>query len=80
MVFSFILFCISAARLHYTTDLSDGDPLNGGRSFYGMCDYTFFLCVLCCFNELQIPLLLNCCSRRWLLWVGRLLRKYLVKK
>ncbi|RDB18326.1 hypothetical protein Hypma_000513 [Hypsizygus marmoreus] len=33
-IFSFILFCLSAARLHYTTHLPPGDPLNNGKSFY----------------------------------------------
>ncbi|KAH0579507.1 hypothetical protein J132_11211 [Termitomyces sp. J132] len=32
--FSFLLFCLSAARLGYTTNLPEGDPLNGGRNFY----------------------------------------------
>ncbi|KAF9484749.1 hypothetical protein BDN70DRAFT_849011 [Pholiota conissans] len=31
---SFILFCLAAARLNYTNHLPRGDPLNGGRSFY----------------------------------------------
>ncbi|KAF8153748.1 hypothetical protein B0H34DRAFT_661348 [Crassisporium funariophilum] len=32
--FSFILFCLCAARISYTTHLPRGDPLNNGRSFY----------------------------------------------
>ncbi|KJA26573.1 hypothetical protein HYPSUDRAFT_63831 [Hypholoma sublateritium FD-334 SS-4] len=31
---SFVLFCLSAARLGYTTHLPRGDPLNNGHSFY----------------------------------------------
>lgn len=34
-IFSLILFGLSAARLHYTTHLPRGDPLNGGKDFYG---------------------------------------------
>ncbi|XP_006455669.1 hypothetical protein AGABI2DRAFT_210144 [Agaricus bisporus var. bisporus H97] len=34
LLFSFILFCISAARLHYTDNLSHDDSLNGGRHYY----------------------------------------------
>ncbi|KAF9459408.1 hypothetical protein BDZ94DRAFT_1224808 [Collybia nuda] len=33
-IFSIILFCLSAARLHYTTHLPVGDPLNNGQNFY----------------------------------------------
>ncbi|KAF8060189.1 hypothetical protein FPV67DRAFT_1564444 [Lyophyllum atratum] len=33
-IISFILFCLSAARLHYTTHLPAKDPLNGGKNFY----------------------------------------------
>jgi len=33
-LFSFILFALSAARIHYTTHLPRGDPLNGGNDFY----------------------------------------------
>ncbi|KAF8663690.1 hypothetical protein AX16_000865 [Volvariella volvacea WC 439] len=33
-LFSFILFALSAARLHYTTNLPVGDSLNGGIDFY----------------------------------------------
>jgi len=33
-IFSVILFCLCAARLHYTTHLPIGDPLNGGDDFY----------------------------------------------
>ncbi|KAF9492624.1 hypothetical protein BDN71DRAFT_1451242 [Pleurotus eryngii] len=33
-LFSFVLFCLSAARIHYTTHLPAGDPLNGGHNFY----------------------------------------------
>jgi hypothetical protein len=33
-LFSFLLFCLCAARLNYTNHLPKGDPLNGGRSFY----------------------------------------------
>ncbi|KAF8200198.1 hypothetical protein BJ912DRAFT_948260 [Pholiota molesta] len=31
---SFVLFCLAATRLNYTTHLPKGDPLNGGRPFY----------------------------------------------
>ncbi|KAK7455821.1 hypothetical protein VKT23_010855 [Stygiomarasmius scandens] len=34
LVFSFILFCLCCARIHYTTTLGPPDPLNGGRRFY----------------------------------------------
>jgi hypothetical protein len=33
-LFSIVLFCLCAARLHYTTHLPGGDPLNGGAAFY----------------------------------------------
>lgn len=33
-LFSFVLFGLCAARLHYTTHLPPDDPLNGGASFY----------------------------------------------
>lgn len=33
--FTFILFCLTAARLNYTSNLPPGDPLNGGRNFHG---------------------------------------------
>ncbi|KXN83206.1 hypothetical protein AN958_01720 [Leucoagaricus sp. SymC.cos] len=33
-IFSFILFCLTAARIGYTTNLPHGDPLNGGVNFY----------------------------------------------
>ncbi|KAL0961239.1 hypothetical protein HGRIS_006202 [Hohenbuehelia grisea] len=33
-IFSFVLFCLSAVRLHYTTHLPPGDPLNQGVNFY----------------------------------------------
>jgi len=32
--FSFIVFCLTIARLAYTDNLPRGDSLNGGRSFY----------------------------------------------
>jgi hypothetical protein len=32
--FSFLLFCLCAARLNYTTHLPRGDTLNGGVNFY----------------------------------------------
>ncbi|PPQ82277.1 hypothetical protein CVT24_001445 [Panaeolus cyanescens] len=32
--FTFILFCLTAARLNYTGNLPPGDPLNGGRNFH----------------------------------------------
>jgi hypothetical protein len=32
--FSMVLFGLTAARLHYTTHLPLGDPLNNGKSFY----------------------------------------------
>jgi len=32
--FSFLVFCLSAARLQYTTHIPGGDPLDGGRDFY----------------------------------------------
>jgi len=34
ILFSLVLFGLSAARLHYTTHLPSGDPLNGGNNFY----------------------------------------------
>ncbi|THU90554.1 hypothetical protein K435DRAFT_728250 [Dendrothele bispora CBS 962.96] len=34
LVFSFILFCLCCARIHYTTTLSRRDPLNNGVPFY----------------------------------------------
>ena len=34
---SFVLFCLSAARLGYTTHLPRDDPLNNGHDFYGAC-------------------------------------------
>ncbi|KAF5365138.1 hypothetical protein D9757_012617 [Collybiopsis confluens] len=34
-LFSLILFAISCARINYTLHLPRGDPLNGGRDFYG---------------------------------------------
>ncbi|KIM37779.1 hypothetical protein M413DRAFT_448292 [Hebeloma cylindrosporum] len=34
VLFSFILFCLSAARLNYTTHLPSNDTLNGGKPFY----------------------------------------------
>jgi len=33
-LFSAVLFCLCAVRLHYTTHLSPYDPLNGGEPFY----------------------------------------------
>ncbi|KAF8234360.1 hypothetical protein L208DRAFT_1262055 [Tricholoma matsutake] len=33
-LFSLVIFGLSAARLHYTTHLPIGDPLNGGSNFY----------------------------------------------
>jgi len=33
-LFSLVLFGLCAARIHYTTHLPPGDPLNGGTSFY----------------------------------------------
>jgi len=33
-LFSFLVLCLSAARLQYTTHLPNDDPLNHGRSFY----------------------------------------------
>jgi len=33
-IISFLVFCLSAARLQYTTHLPKGDPLNGGHNFY----------------------------------------------
>jgi len=33
ILWSFLLFCLSAARINYTTHLSHSDPLNGGRPF-----------------------------------------------
>ena len=35
ILFSVVLFGLTAARLHYTTHLPKGDPLNGGNNFYG---------------------------------------------
>ncbi|KAF9526183.1 hypothetical protein CPB83DRAFT_495100 [Crepidotus variabilis] len=32
--FTFIVFCLSCARLNYTNHLAPNDPLNHGRSFY----------------------------------------------
>ncbi|KAJ7644069.1 hypothetical protein FB45DRAFT_717368, partial [Roridomyces roridus] len=34
VLFSFILFCLTIARLAYTNHLPRGDPLNRGRDFY----------------------------------------------
>ena len=34
-VFSGLLFILTAVRLNYTLHLPRGDPLNGGRDFYG---------------------------------------------
>ncbi|KAF9075366.1 hypothetical protein BDP27DRAFT_1285954 [Rhodocollybia butyracea] len=34
LIFSFILFVLSCARINYTLHLSRGDPLNNGRDFY----------------------------------------------
>ncbi|KAK7032811.1 hypothetical protein R3P38DRAFT_3312935 [Favolaschia claudopus] len=33
-IFSLVLFGLTAARLHYTTHLPSGDPLNNGKNFY----------------------------------------------
>ncbi|KAJ6584882.1 hypothetical protein B0H19DRAFT_1107001 [Mycena capillaripes] len=33
-LFSFIVFCLTIARLSYTNNLPRGDPLNRGRDFY----------------------------------------------
>ncbi|KAJ7626689.1 hypothetical protein DFH06DRAFT_1273092 [Mycena polygramma] len=33
-LFSFIVFCLTIARLSYTNNLPHGDPLNGGKNFY----------------------------------------------
>jgi len=33
-LFSFIVFCLTIARLSYTNHLPRGDPLNGGKDFY----------------------------------------------
>ncbi|KAH9476512.1 hypothetical protein JR316_0010424 [Psilocybe cubensis] len=33
LFFTFVLFCLSAARLNYTNHLPPHDPLNNGRSF-----------------------------------------------
>ncbi|KAJ6512199.1 hypothetical protein C8R47DRAFT_687018 [Mycena vitilis] len=33
-LFSFIVFCLTIARLSYTNNLPRGDPLNGGKNFY----------------------------------------------
>ncbi|KAF9007217.1 hypothetical protein BDQ17DRAFT_1238185 [Cyathus striatus] len=33
-IFSLVLFGLSGARLHYTTHLPPGDPLNNGTNFY----------------------------------------------
>ncbi|KAF8890930.1 hypothetical protein BD779DRAFT_1515271 [Infundibulicybe gibba] len=33
-LFSVVLLGLSAARIHYTTHLPRGDPLNGGKNFY----------------------------------------------
>ncbi|KAJ7069858.1 hypothetical protein C8F01DRAFT_1114290 [Mycena amicta] len=33
-LFSFIVFCLTIARLAYTDNLPHGDTLNGGRNFY----------------------------------------------
>ncbi|KAF9556217.1 hypothetical protein CPC08DRAFT_104736 [Agrocybe pediades] len=32
-LFSFILFCLTAARINYTNHIPKGDPLNRGRNF-----------------------------------------------
>jgi hypothetical protein len=34
ILFSLVLFCLSAARLYYTTHLSSSDPLNAGVAYY----------------------------------------------
>lgn len=34
LIFSLVLFGLTAARIHYTTHLPFGDPLNGGVDFY----------------------------------------------
>ncbi|KAH9985256.1 hypothetical protein BJV77DRAFT_1062032 [Russula vinacea] len=34
LVLSLVLLGLSAARIHYTENLSPGDPLNGGQHFY----------------------------------------------
>ncbi len=34
-VFSIVLLGLTSARIHYTSDLPAGDPLNDGVSFYG---------------------------------------------
>lgn len=36
-LFSAVLLGLTAARLHYTTHLPRGDPLNQGQPFYGTC-------------------------------------------
>jgi len=33
-VISLVLLGLSAARIHYTENLSPSDPLNGGQDFY----------------------------------------------
>ncbi|KAF9022049.1 hypothetical protein BDZ89DRAFT_1137584 [Hymenopellis radicata] len=33
-IFSLVLLGLTAARLHYTTHIPDGDPVNGGIDFY----------------------------------------------
>ncbi|CAK5263032.1 unnamed protein product [Mycena citricolor] len=33
-ILSFVLFALCGARLHYTTHLPTGDPLNNGHNFY----------------------------------------------
>ncbi|KAF8913672.1 hypothetical protein CPB85DRAFT_1375534 [Mucidula mucida] len=33
-IFSLVLLGLTAARLHYTTHIPDGDPVNGGVNFY----------------------------------------------
>ncbi|KAJ7212194.1 hypothetical protein GGX14DRAFT_622336 [Mycena pura] len=34
VLLSFIVFCLTIARLSYTNNLPRGDPLNGGKDFY----------------------------------------------
>ncbi|KAJ3538819.1 hypothetical protein NM688_g6464 [Phlebia brevispora] len=45
-LFSFLLFCFTAARLHYTLNLSKNDPLNGGVRFYDPIVVELLVCSL----------------------------------
>ncbi|EIN04263.1 hypothetical protein PUNSTDRAFT_55590 [Punctularia strigosozonata HHB-11173 SS5] len=63
-VFSFILFCLCAARLHYTTNLPKGDTLNGGRDFFDSVVVEMLVCTLLAFGF--IPFVLNLIdASRW---------------